>query len=209
MSGPIRLVAYSDYLCPWCYNASRRLHRLADEQPDVEVEWRSYLLRPSPGRGRDPERFRAYTQSWQRPAAEPDGAPFQPWSSDEPPPSHSVPPHRAAKAAARHGPEAFRRFHDRLLAAYFEQSRDISSESVLAELWADVGLEPARFAEWEDPEILRQVLAEHDEAIECGATGVPSVRLADREAVITGALPYESYVQWVTRERARREEKRA
>ena len=48
----VRLVAYSDYLCPWCYNASVRLHRLVDEDPGVEIEWKSYLLRPSAGRGR-------------------------------------------------------------------------------------------------------------------------------------------------------------
>jgi predicted DsbA family dithiol-disulfide isomerase len=209
MPEPIRLVAYSDYLCPWCYNASRRLHRLADETPDLTIEWRSYLLRPSPGRGRDLERFKAYTQSWQRPAAEPDGAPFRPWASEEGPPSHSIPAQLAAKAAARVGDAAFRRFHDRLLEAYFEQSRDISADAVLEELWTELGLPPEALAQREDPEILRQVLAEHDEAVEMGATGVPSVRLADRDAVITGALPYESYVQWVERERARRSETRA
>jgi predicted DsbA family dithiol-disulfide isomerase len=205
MPQTIRLVAYSDYLCPWCYNGSRRLHRLVEEQAGVEIEWKSYLLRPSPGRGRDLERFRAYTESWQRPAAEPDAASFRPWASEEGPPSHSIPAHLAAKAAARVGPAEFRRFHDRLLQAYFEQSRDISSDAVLAELWADVGLPEEALAGREDPEILRQVLAEHDEALEMGATGVPSVRLADRDAVITGALPYESYVQWIERERARRE----
>ena len=205
MTDPIRLVAYSDYLCPWCYNASHRLHRLADERSDVEVEWRSYLLRPSAGRGRDLEKFRAYTRSWERPAEEPDAPSFRPWASEEGPPSHSIPAHLAAKAAAREGLDAFRRFHDRLLRAYFEESRDISADAVLEALWAEVGLSPAAFAAREDPAILQQVLAEHDEAIAMGATGVPSVRLADRDAVITGALPFESYLQWIERERARRE----
>ena len=27
---PVRFVIYSDYLCPWCYNASVRLHRLRE-----------------------------------------------------------------------------------------------------------------------------------------------------------------------------------
>ena len=199
----VRLIAYSDYLCPWCYNASVRLHRLVDEDPEVEIEWRSYLLRPSPGRGRDLEKFRAYTASWQRPAAEEESGTFREWSTQEGPPSHSIPAHLSAKAAAELGSEWFRRFHDRLLRAYFAENRDISSEEVLAELWAEVGLPDEAFARREDPEILRRVLAEHDEAIACGATGVPSVRLADNDAVITGAMPFETYRRWVQRTRER------
>ena len=49
MSDPLlRFVAWSDYLCPWCANASLRLHRIEDEFPEIEIEWRSYLLRPAP-----------------------------------------------------------------------------------------------------------------------------------------------------------------
>ena len=66
---PVRLIAWSDYLCPWCYNAAVRLQRIEEEFGDaVQVEWRSYLLRPNPVARRDLERFRAYTQSWLRPA---------------------------------------------------------------------------------------------------------------------------------------------
>jgi predicted DsbA family dithiol-disulfide isomerase len=198
----VRLVAYSDYLCPWCYNASVRLHRLEELEPDVEVEWRSYLLRPRPGRQRDLERFRAYTESWRRPAAEEDAGSFRPWTSDEGPPSHSLPAQLAAKAAGRLGREPFRRFHDRLLRAYFGENRDISRAEVLEALWHELQLDPDGFARREDPALLRQVLAEHEEAQRFGATGVPSVRLAEGDAVITGALPLASYRRWVERARA-------
>ena len=200
----VRLVAYSDYLCPWCYNASVRLHRLEDEEPDVEVEWRSYLLRPRPGRRRDLERFRAYTESWLRPAAEDDAGAFRVWEGDEGPPSHSVPAHLAAKAAGELGREPFRRFHDRLLRAYFSENRDISRDEVLEELWENAGLPAEEFARREDPALLRRVLAEHNEAQRCGATGVPSVRLAEGDAVITGALPFAAYLRWIERTRATR-----
>ena len=199
----VRLVAYSDYLCPWCYNASVRLHRLADEDGELTIEWRSYLLRPSAGRGRDLERFRAYTESWRRPAAEEDSGEFRTWTGNEGPPSHSVPAHLASKAAAELGEDAFRRFHDRLLRAYFTENRDISSDAVLAELWGELGLSEPDFARREDPAILQRVLAEHDEAIACGATGVPSVRLADNDAVITGAMPLDTYRRWIERVRER------
>jgi len=195
----IRLVAYSDYLCPWCYNASVRLERLEAEDPGVEVEWRSYLLRPRPSVPRDLERFRAYTESWQRPAAEADAGRFRVWQGDEGPPSHSLPPHGVAKAAAEIGPDAFRRMHARLLRAYFEENRDISADATLHALWDELGLPAEGFERRHDPELLRRVLDEHDEALRFGASGVPSLRAADSDAVITGALPLATYRRFVER----------
>ena len=42
-------------------------------------------------------------------------------------------------------------------------------------------------------------MAEHREALSLGASGVPAARLADEEALITGALPIELYRRWVRR----------
>jgi predicted DsbA family dithiol-disulfide isomerase len=195
----IRLVAYSDYLCPWCYNASVRLEHLAAEDPGVEVEWRSYLLRPRPSGPRDLERFRTYTESWQRPAAEEDAGRFRTWQGEEGPPSHSLPAHAVAKAAAAIGPDAFRLVHARLLRAYFEENRDISADATLRGLWDELGLPPEGFLRRSDPELLRRVLEEHDEALRFGASGVPSLRAADSDAVITGALPLATYRRFVER----------
>jgi predicted DsbA family dithiol-disulfide isomerase len=199
----VRLVAYSDYLCPWCYNASVRLARLEAEDPDVEVEWRSYLLRPTPAGPRDLERFRAYTESWRRPGAEEDAPRFRPWRGDEGPPSHSLPPHLVAKAAAAVGPEAFRRMHARLLRAYFEESRDISADVTLRALWQELELPPEGFERRGDGALLRRVREEHEEALRFGASGVPSLRAADSDAVITGALPLATVRRFVARLRER------
>ena len=66
---PVRLEVWSDYLCPWCYNAAHRLEQLdAEYASDLELEWKSYLLRPTPGE-RDLHEFVRYTQSWLRPAS--------------------------------------------------------------------------------------------------------------------------------------------
>lgn len=204
---PVRLVAYSDYLCPWCYNASVRLERLVHEQPDVQVEWRSYLLRPRPpSTPRELEAFRAYTESWRRPGAEEDGGRFRVWQGDEGPPTHSVPAHLVAKAAATVGADAFQRMHARLLRAYFEENRDISADATLRALWDELGLPAEAFARRGDPELLRAVLAEHEEALRFGATGVPALRAADSDAVVTGALPMETYRRFATRLRERAEQ---
>jgi predicted DsbA family dithiol-disulfide isomerase len=200
MSPVVGFIAYSDYLCPWCWVASRRLERLVDEfRGQVVIDWRSYLLRPTEKRNRDLAKFRRYTESWARPGAEPDAGEFRIWSSDEPAPSHSIPAHQVAKAAARVSPEAFRALHDRLMTAYFTENRDISSFDVLFEIWQGEGLDPSAFDVARLDEIEAEVLREHDEAKEWGANGVPAIRRIDNDAVIVGAHPVELYRRWIVR----------
>jgi len=201
---PVRLIVYSDYLCPWCYVASYRLHQLQEEFGDgLELTWRSYLLRPQPEPGRDLEKFMRYTQSWMRPASELDAPAFRVWESSEGPPTHSVPAHLVAKAAARVSAEAFARMHDRLLVAYFEESRDISRLPVLKELWEELELPAEGFEVLADPEqereLVREVAEQHNEALEVSITGVPAVRVAGHDAFVTGAQPVETYRNWIGR----------
>lgn len=199
---PVRLVVYSDYLCPWCYNAAHRLARLREELGDhLELEWRSFLLRPAPA-SRELLDFVRYTRSWLRPASEPDAPRFHTWESGEGPPSHSVPPHLVAKAAARLGEAAFEDVHARLLRAYFGESRDITSRDVLRGIWEEAGL-PLRDLEAADaPETRQRVLAEHREAVERGITGVPTTAVAGTDAAVVGAQPLAVYRRWVDRLRA-------
>jgi len=195
-----RLIVYSDYLCPWCYLAEHRLGLLQRELGDaLALEWRSFLLRPRPEPARDLEKFMRYTQSWLRPAAEPDAPVFRVWESSEGPPSHSVPAHLAAKAAAALGPEAFASLHARLLRGYFEQSRDVSSADTLRAIWSEAGLPDDGFAACFDDRLVAQTLAEHNEAVSLGITGVPAVRVAGTDAFVLGAQPLATYRRWVER----------
>ena len=196
----VRLIAYSDYLCPWCFNASVRLHRLEDEMDGrLAIEWRSFLLRPHARHGRSLAEFRAYTRSWLRPAQDGDGGTFRVWSTDAGPPSHSVPPHLLAKAAAELGPPSFRDIHQRLLAAYFTDNRDITDPSTQAAIWSEAGLPAAELARAEQPRILEAVISEHNAAVELGITGVPAVYVAGQTAFVIGAQPYDTYRRWVDR----------
>lgn len=177
-----------------------RLRRLQQEfGDDLVVEWRAFLLRPQPGLPRTLAEFRTYTQSWLRPAADADAGTFRVWASDEGPPSHSVPPHLAAKAAAAIGPDAFERLHDRLLHAYFAENRDITSRATLESLWAELGLPASGLARGRDPEVLQRVLAEHNEAVDMGLNGVPAVRVADTDLLVMGAQPLATYRRWIER----------
>jgi len=190
-------------------NAAVRLRGLEEEYAgQMQLEWRSFLLRPERRVHRDREaaleKFRAYTQGWQRIGAEPDAGEFETWHSDEGPPSHSIPAHVVSKAAARLGKPAFEGIHERLLRAYFQESRDVSHPDVLRELWLEVGLAAEAFPDLEDAALIDEIIADHREALELGATGVPAVRLVGNDAVIVGAHPLELYRRWIDRTLASR-----
>ncbi len=199
-TGSVDLVVWSDYLCPWCHLGTRRVRRLEDEFGDaVRIEWRAFLLRPVPEEGRTLERFRAYTRSWLRPAAELDAPELRTWTSDEGPPSHSIPAHVVAKAAAALGRDAFRAMHDRLLRAYFVESRDITSTDALRVLWREVGLDEGAFAMSADPAMIAAVVAEHRDALAHGVNGVPAIMMVGNDVPVVGAMPFESYRRWIAR----------
>ena len=177
-----------------------RLRRLEEELSGaVEIAWRSFLLRPQPDPRRTLEQFRTYTQSWLRAAADLDGGTFSVWRGEAGPPSHSVPPHLVAKAAARLGAEPFARVHAALLRAYFSDNRDITDGDTLRAIWSECGLPAETFAAAGDPAMLREVVTQHNEAIELGITGVPAVRVDGTDAVVVGAQPLETYRRWVQR----------
>ena len=200
MPDRVDLIAWSDYLCPWCYNAAVRLRRLEDDLGDqVHVDWRTFLLRPESDPNRTLDAFRAYTRSWLRPAAEPDGGTFRVWATDEGPPSHSIPPHLVAKAAAALGRDAFRAMHERLLHAYFAENRDITKAETLYALWREVGLDDAGFARAGDQAVLREVVEQHNDAVRRDVSGVPAVMMEGVDVPMVGALPYETYRRWVDR----------
>jgi predicted DsbA family dithiol-disulfide isomerase len=170
-----------------------RLEKIAEEFGDaVSIEWKAFLLRPEPEE-RTMEDFRKYTEKWQGPAAQPEAGSFTTWSTDEPPPSHSMPPAIAAKAAARQGAAAFARFHHALMENYFHLNRNITTPENLVRIARETGLDVDAFVTaMADPATLNEVIDDHNEAVSCGINGVPAV-IVDGRWKISGAQPREIY----------------
>ena len=121
------------------------------------------------------------------------------WSTDEPPPSHSLPPNVAGKAAARQGREAFDRYHHALLDAYFHANRNITDVENLVRIAEETGLDVGAFVEaMQDRSLIDAVVADHRLAVESGITGVPAV-IVDGRWKITGAVDREIYRAVVTK----------
>jgi predicted DsbA family dithiol-disulfide isomerase len=147
----------------------------------VKVAWKSFLLRAEP-HTTSMEEFKKYTESWKRPGSMEEETVFRIWSTDQSPPSHSIPPHQVAKAALRLGSDIFKKIHERIMKAYFTENRNITDRGVLKELWEELDLPLEALEKADEPEILNEILTEHNTAISEGVTGVPAV-------IIKGSLP--------------------
>jgi predicted DsbA family dithiol-disulfide isomerase len=173
-----------------------RLDELIRSEGDaVALTWRAFLLRPYP-EPRDPDEFAAYTTNWARPAEmEPRARFTTPWSSGDPPPSHSLPAAVAAKVVLQHFAASFDDFHHRLMDAYFAENRTISEPSVLTDIAREAGIDGEAFAahcelDWKP--IARSVYDDHNLAVNSGINGVPAVVVADRY-LVTGAVDVDHY----------------
>ncbi len=173
----------------------------------IDIEWKSFLLRTEP-KSSDQAKFVSYTESWLRPAAiEPD-ARFRVWATDNPGPTSSIPAQVAAKVMDGFAPDAADAFHWRLLEAYFSENRTISDWSVLGDLAAEVGVDRQAFLTMvteQQQDAAKLVIDEHNSAIENGVTAVPTIVL-DNALPIPGAQELESYVVWINKILAKREQ---
>jgi predicted DsbA family dithiol-disulfide isomerase len=199
MTAPVRLDVFSDYLCPWCYNAAVRLRDVQQAYGDrISVHWRTFPLIPGeqPGR-RVTQKTR---EGWQRVGAEERRARFAPPELDTPLPASSIPALTAAKCAERQGADAFARFHDRLFTAHFGENLDISRLDALRALVRETALDLARFETDYAGEAYEAVLRDCAEgAAWFGVSSLPTVILNEKLSLV-GAVPTERYrllIDWI------------
>lgn len=133
---PVMLEIFSDYVCPFCWLAEPAVHELVRTEPDVEVVWRAFELRPEPIPTLDPGS--AYLHRvWESsvyPLAERLGVrvklpPVQPRSRLA---------HEAARWARSQG--HFDDYNAALFRAFFERGEDIGEREVLTSLATELGL---------------------------------------------------------------------
>jgi len=193
MEKPIKIVAYFDYLSPWCYIAAVRLQRLEDEYGNkISISWRSYplVIREIPNRLISSHSV----ESRRRAALEEDKINFSPWNPDDPYPASSMPALRAAKCAQLQGEEAFRRSHIALFRAFFEEGMNISEREVLISLAKKARLDVHRFnSDFFSRSLEEEILAEYEDGRAAyEGWGIPIVVVGGRYS-IAGAVPITIY----------------
>ncbi|TAL99486.1 MAG: DsbA family oxidoreductase [Rhodanobacter sp.] len=192
---------WSDYVCPWCWIAERRLETALERfqhRDLVEIGYRSYRLAPDSG----PEPFVA--------------ALVRKFGDSKPAMSmmQGVQAHAATLGLTYHldtmllgdtikahtlvksiTDEALRkRLVERLYEATTSEGRSIFERQSLAEIAAEVGVPPAvADRAWSDDALTQLVIVDEKQAHAVGA-GVPLFVFND-DFYISGAQPIEAYTQ--------------
>lgn len=172
----LRVTVFSDYNCPYCYLGWLRLERLRRDY-DLRVNWCMLEIHAenpvdgrAPGELFSPEQWRQLRADLDALAAE-DGVRLDGLNCT----SNS---HRAlllAEAAKALGAEGFYPLHRRLFEAWLCEGRNLADESVLRELVAELGLDPALpDCAWSDPRYEDQLRQYALAARELGVKATPT-----------------------------------
>jgi predicted DsbA family dithiol-disulfide isomerase len=195
-SPKLRIDVWSDYVCPFCYLELPAIRKLEEKFGDqLTVVWRAFELRPDPKPTLDPDGEYLHT-TWDRsvyPMAQQRGMnlklpPVQPRSR------------KALEAVAF--AEVNGRFpdmHEALFKAFFEQGRDIGDTSVLCDIAAETGLDPAALRQALDEQRYTAAVLEDEQLARIlGVSGVPLMLVRaensswEQALPLRGAVPYEA-----------------
>jgi predicted DsbA family dithiol-disulfide isomerase len=190
----LRISAFMDYVCPFCFIGSERLLRLEDAY-DLRVNWCLIEIHPdTPPEGIVPgdldysAEHRAALDASLAALAAADGLALAPRRL-VPNTRHAL---RLAEAAKDLGREPFYRLHRALFHAYFMDGRDIGNDGVLREISAACGLPQALPDQaWsEHPAVDARFARYRAFAVAAGVSGVPTFVFGQR--TLTGVQNEET-----------------
>lgn len=188
--GRLRILVFSDYICPWCYIGLARIERLQREFP-IDVIWAPYELHPeTPPEGTPlaaaPGSRRAAMQALLMQIAADEGIEL----ASPRRLSNSRLALEAAEYARDQSPDAFEMLHRALFRAYFVEGRDLGEPETVLALGEAAGLDRAALAKaLEERRYAAQVDAWVGWAREHGIGGTPTF-LFDGRFALTGAQEY-------------------
>lgn len=192
------ITVYSDYVCPFCYLGRRSLSRYQETRDErLEVVWHPFDLRAGVrgpdgeidhdvDDGKDEEYFEQARQNVRRLQERYDVEMTLEVATDV----DSLPAQTASVHVREAHPDRWLAFDEAIFDALWREGRDVGDPDVLAELAADVGLDPGEIRDAIRDEALRERLHQQfDEARRQGITGVPTFVYDGHEA--RGAVPPE------------------
>ena len=202
----LRVEIWSDVICPWCYigktRFDRAIERLGDEVT-LDVVYRAYQLDPSARPGVTEPVSEAYARKFGGPdqaeqvisrvtsAAREDGIDMR---LDRALRANTVLAHRLVWwASTPECPVDQSAVQDRLMRAYFTEGDDIGDPRRLAELLAELGVDPASTIDFLNGEGgIAEVAQEIERAGEHGISAVPTF-VVDGRWAIPGAQDVETF----------------
>jgi predicted DsbA family dithiol-disulfide isomerase len=198
-SQPEPITVFSDYVCPFCYLGRESLSRYQEgRDEELQINWQPFDLRRgkrnpdgsidhSVEDGKDDDYYAQAKESVRRLQEKYDVDMAQEIAADV----DSFNAQIASYYVAEQYPyETWLDFDVAIFEALWEDGRDIGDEDVLADLAADVGVDPEEIRSALDDETLRErIEAEWSTAQQQGVTGVPTFAYDGYSA--RGAVPPE------------------
>ncbi|MGE7623164.1 DsbA family oxidoreductase [Viridibacillus sp. NPDC096237] len=194
----LKIKAYSDFICPFCFLGKGPLDEIVKEK-DVEVEWMPFELRPSPHSKIDPWKEPDKLSSWDSfilPTAKKLGVDMRlPRVSPHP---YTNLAFEGCHFAKEHGKG--NEFHHRVFTAFFQEEQNIEDVEVLTNLAGEVGLSMDDF---KDALVSRKYREVHQKALnhayeEAQIMAVPTFIIGDE--VIQGLASKERLAQVIDKE---------
>jgi predicted DsbA family dithiol-disulfide isomerase len=200
----VRLDAWTDFTCPFCFLATLTLDKLQHET-QVELHWRAYQLR-SPGAGPMPADTHAIVEKEHVRVTEIARAQYGVELRPGPIGISTRPAHIANKFAdSQHKGD---QFHLAAMKAYWLEARSLADKQVLQDIAQQVGLDRGGVLEaLENRSLAAFVDADLMQASTREISGVPAV-VFDGKYILAGAQPYGVFKRLLdqVREQARQAE---
>jgi predicted DsbA family dithiol-disulfide isomerase len=164
------------------------VHELIDSDPDLEIIWRAFELRPEPVPMIDPN-SEYLRRGWSDSVA-PLAARLGVTMRFPPVKPRTRLTHEAAHWARVQG--RFEDYHDEIFRAFFERGEDVGDADVLVALALKLKLDSDSLHQaLINHEMAASVLADEHEAARLGVSGVPAF-VANRKAAMSGVQPVEN-----------------
>lgn len=206
----MKVEIWSDYACPFCYIGKRRFEAALGQfahKDNIQVEFKSFELDPSAKRdaeydvhdmlaqkyGMSREQAIANNANLTEQAAQLGLA----YDFDGMILTNTFDAHRLSHFSAAQGKAG--EMTERLLSAYFTESKHIGDRETLADLAAEAGLDREEALNvLQNGEYAAEVRADEQEAGALGVRGVPFF-VFDRKYAVSGAQPPEVFLQALTK----------
>jgi len=192
----LKVIAYSDYICPFCYIGYHRIEQLKKDY-NIDVEWKPFEIHPETPKGGALTKDLPFPKGYLEMAfanvkrlADEDGLTLKF--------SEKLPNSRLAlyisEFARKKG--KFDEFHKLVLEAYWLEGKDIGDKSLLLELAESVGLNKIEIETYlNTDEPFNSIEKSLIELRRYRINGVPTFIIGDK--LIVGAQPYKIFKQAV------------
>jgi predicted DsbA family dithiol-disulfide isomerase len=156
-----KIDVYFDYACPWAWGSQVWLDQVHEELGnDLEINWRYFPL----------EQVNAQSPE------------FKLWEQPNDGESSSLRSFQGAHAAAKQGPEEFKKFHASLYKKRHADGRNLGKQDVLEAAAIDAGLDLERFREdLNSDEVFAAVEEDYTTGRQLGVFGTPTIMFENGE----------------------------